>query len=590
MPGMNASSVSAFGILANSLYLRLLITGVIGLFAALILINGLAILGNYTKFNIRSFFISGPDKDSIFRYPSKREEFIRIAFGVMWTVDGLFQLRPDMPGGFVQEVAYPALKGAPGWIISLSAPLLNLWNAHPVNIDIVTAWIQIFIGLGYLLTTSGVARRTAIYLSLIWGVIILTVGNGLGLFYPGAAWMTGAPSAIYVYAFAAVYLLAADSGHQWTRTSKTIAYFLASFLAAGAILEALPSEHYWSKGGISSMAGSMARSPQPHIISISLSLFARLAQGNPVLVNAILVALPLVAAIAIAIRPINPSIIYFVATTEFFAWWFGMDFGIFSSTATDFNSGLPIVLIALSLLRSPVDEPSSPEDVGLAAEYISNTSFKMRSRIYRPHLYCLSFFALLASSFIALVSLNGPASTDMAMINSGGFQTLPSKAIPNFTLTDYNGKAFTVSALRGKPVVVVFLNPECHDTCSLLALEMAKADTKVEGKTAHISLVAITSSALFHTVAETKTFTYNHQLEKYRNWHFLSGSLDQLRMIWGDFGEPVQAKQRSSPFNPPQFYFINKSGLETFLLTGSNNEQLAASYESLLAQKLRKLL
>lgn len=580
MPGMNGSSISTYGILANSLYANLLLSLVIGILAALILTTGLRILG----LDKASILVSKPISKTSSRTPSRREDFIRISFGAMWTIDGLFQLRPDMPGGFVQEVANPALHGAPGWINSIATPLLGLWNSHPVNVDIVTAWIQIFIGLGYILTTISPIRRAILYFSLAWSIVVLVVGNGLGIFYPGAAWITGAPSAIYVYGFAAVYLLAVDSEHAWTRTSKGIAYFLSLFLTVGALLQALPNEHYWSKGTLSSMAAAMAQAPQPHFISSSLALFAQLAQAQPIVVNSVLVALPAIAAIAIAVWPMKPTIIYWVAATEFIAWWLGMDFGIFSSTATDFNSGLPVVLLALAQLRPDRSLNFETTSRDPTTDGHPGVAFKARPHTLRLQLFWLTLCALVASVLVAILSFTGPASADMARVNSVEVSDSALRYVPNFALENYTGKVVAISALRGRPIVLLFLDLQHSRSSFLLAHEMVTANAQAGRGKSTIALLAISPTS---QPGSTRTFTYSHHFDKFPNWYFLSGTSSRIERIWIDLGKQTQSTR---PDGSSEFFFINKQGQISSRVKGSSSSQLEKSYESLLAEKMNQIL
>ena len=66
-----------------------------------------------------------------------RTKFLRVAFGVIWIIDGVLQLRPSMPGGLVTQVADPSLLGAPSWINDIANPFLSLWNNHPKSAAMV---------------------------------------------------------------------------------------------------------------------------------------------------------------------------------------------------------------------------------------------------------------------------------------------------------------------------------------------------------------------------------------------------------------------------------------------------------------------
>ena len=48
---------------------------------------------------------------------------------------------------------------------------------------------------------------------------------------------------------------------------------------------------------------------------------------------------------------------------------------------------------------------------------------------------------------------------------------------PNFTLTSQDGRQVSLASLRGKVVLLTFLDPVCTTDCPLIAQEMRSADT-----------------------------------------------------------------------------------------------------------------
>lgn len=64
---------------------------------------------------------------------------------------------------------------------------------------------------------------------------------------------------------------------------------------------------------------------------------------------------------------------------------------------------------------------------------------------------------------------------------------------PDFTLTDQNGKPYTLSAQRGHPVALFFGYAHCPDVCptTLSALAVAKRKLGAAGKTFDVVLVTV---------------------------------------------------------------------------------------------------
>jgi protein SCO1/2 len=72
---------------------------------------------------------------------------------------------------------------------------------------------------------------------------------------------------------------------------------------------------------------------------------------------------------------------------------------------------------------------------------------------------------------IALLACGGKNAT--APLHGGRLE--PTKAASDFTLTDQNGKPFTLSSTRGKVVLLYFGYTSCPDVCPLTLSDMAAA-------------------------------------------------------------------------------------------------------------------
>ena len=77
-----------------------------------------------------------------------------------------------------------------------------------------------------------------------------------------------------------------------------------------------------------------------------------------------------------------------------------------------------------------------------------------------------------------------------AINGSGAPLNLPA---PGFRLTDQSGRPMTLASLRGKVVLLTFLDPVCTSDCPLIAQEF-RAAGQMLGDTQHVELVAIDST------------------------------------------------------------------------------------------------
>jgi len=111
---------------------------------------------------------------------------------------------------------------------------------------------------------------------------------------------------------------------------------------------------------------------------------------------------------------------------------------------------------------------------------------------------------------------------------------------PAFDLTDQYGRQVTLASMRGKVVLLTFLDPVCTSDCPLIAQEFREADTILGAKARGVDLVAIVANPLYRTVAYTRAFDRQERLGGLPNWRYLTGSLAQLRLAWRDYGIAAQ--------------------------------------------------
>ena len=72
---------------------------------------------------------------------------------------------------------------------------------------------------------------------------------------------------------------------------------------------------------------------------------------------------------------------------------------------------------------------------------------------------------------------------------------VPARAAPGFTLTDQDGHVLPLSALRGKVVVLEFMDPHCTDICPIVSAEFTEAYHASAGRPAGSSSPPSTSTS-----------------------------------------------------------------------------------------------
>ena len=135
---------------------------------------------------------------------------------------------------------------------------------------------------------------------------------------------------------------------------------------------------------------------------------------------------------------------------------------------------------------STVDEADAPDAVGRAR------LIPLRAKWI---LWCLALvIGLGAGAGIALLH-RSPSTTDATLASAPSPPVATwaagARPAPDFRLTDQNGKPFSLSDLRGRPVIVTFLDPLCRNFCPLEArtlktVEVENWDTGARA-TIHVS-------------------------------------------------------------------------------------------------------
>jgi cytochrome oxidase Cu insertion factor (SCO1/SenC/PrrC family) len=135
---------------------------------------------------------------------------------------------------------------------------------------------------------------------------------------------------------------------------------------------------------------------------------------------------------------------------------------------------------------------------------------------------------------LAAAAANRSADPVIAQAIDGSAAALNFPA-PGFRLTDQDGHAVSLAGLRGKVVLLTFLDPVCTSDCPLIAQEFRAADQLLGAKRRDVVLVAVAANPVYYTTAYTRAFDRQEGLTHLPNWKFLSGPLPELRRVWHDY-------------------------------------------------------
>ena len=477
-----------------------------------------------------------------------------------------------MAGGLATQVIQPTAAASPGWVQHLVNWGGTAWSYHPIQAGAASVWIQVGIGGWLIVSSRGSWSRLAGAASVGWGLIVWVFGESFGgIFAPGLSWLTGAPGAVLLYVVAGALIALPEGAWRSPRLGRLLLAGVGLFFAGMAVLQAWPGRGFWQgtvdgkPGTLSGMVQTMSGTPQPRFLSSLLSGFGSFTARHGFAVNLVVViALAAIGAIFLTGRPrLVRYAVWFGIVFCLADWVLVQDFGFLGGLGTDPNSMIPLVLLFsagyLALAPAPQEATEGAgvaEGAGMAEDsgaIESDGAVGWRQRL-RPgalggvlasararSVGAVAALAviILGAAPMASAAANRTADPILALAIAGDSTTLDLPA-PGFTLTDQNSQPVSLASLRGKVVLMTFLDPVCTSDCPIIAQEFKQAGQMLGAQDKNVELVAIVANPDYRSTAFTQAFDRQEGLATVPNWRYLTGSLSQLSAVWRQYGVTVE--------------------------------------------------
>jgi cytochrome oxidase Cu insertion factor (SCO1/SenC/PrrC family) len=544
-------------------------------------------------------------------------QLLRVGFGLLWVFDGILQAQPKMAIGLPSQVIEPTAAASPRWVQHLVNAGGTTWSYHPMQAGASAVWIQVGIGLWMLVAARGPLSRLAGLASVAWALVVWIFGEAFGgIFAPGLTWLFGAPGAVLIYAVAGALIALPERAWRTPWLGRLMMAGTGLFLIGMAVLQAWPGRGFWqgtAHGQPATLAGmtqTMAQTSQPGFLSAWINAFTTFDQAHGFAVNLFAVAaLAVTGAAFISGRPrlIRPVLIAFTVLC-LADWVLIEDLGFLGGLGTDPNSMIPMALLAvagyLALARAPATaaEPTAAEPASAAA---AAASWRDRLRIAAApgSVASASIRSVASAGAIGVIILGAApmaaaqaspvADTILAQAIDGSAASLDSTA-PAFSLTDQHGRDVTLASLRGKVVLLTFLDPVCTSDCPLEAQEFRQAGQLLGAGSRHVELVAIVANPVDYQLGYTQAFDRQENLAGVPNWLFLTGNLDQLRQVWAGYGIAADIEPAGSMIGHSEVaYVIDQAGRtrqEMEFNPGPGTTATQSSFAAELTDAARQLL
>jgi protein SCO1 len=157
----------------------------------------------------------------------------------------------------------------------------------------------------------------------------------------------------------------------------------------------------------------------------------------------------------------------------------------------------------------------------------------------RLTLIALTLCALAAVGGVLLADRQTSSAADGLELTNGwaGAVRPDGLAVPDFTLSDQDGKTVTGASLRGKPVVFAFIYSTCRDTCPAQVQTIRGALDDLD-RDADVNVVGISVDPPNDTPRNAESFLLKQQMTG--RMRFLLGTREQLAPVWKAFGVQPQ--------------------------------------------------
>lgn len=99
---------------------------------------------------------------------------------------------------------------------------------------------------------------------------------------------------------------------------------------------------------------------------------------------------------------------------------------------------------------------------------------------------------------------------------------------PDFRLRDQAGQLVSLSGLRGREVLVSFMDPQCTSQCPIMGQEIGSVEASLPAKVNPVLLIV--SVAPNRSAADVSTFV--SKVSWHPGWHWLLGSQAELQAVW----------------------------------------------------------
>jgi cytochrome oxidase Cu insertion factor (SCO1/SenC/PrrC family)/thiol-disulfide isomerase/thioredoxin len=161
------------------------------------------------------------------------------------------------------------------------------------------------------------------------------------------------------------------------------------------------------------------------------------------------------------------------------------------------------------------------------------------------------------------------------------------RAAPDFTLDDQFGQPVSLRSFTGKVVILAFNDSECTTICPLTTTAMLDAKRQLGAAGSQVQLLGIDANPKATSIEDVSSYSQLHGMQ--HQWHFLTGSLSQLKAVWKAYGIEAEI-QRGLIAHTPALFVIDPQGRLRKLYVTQQSYTAVGQLGQLLAREASSLL
>jgi cytochrome oxidase Cu insertion factor (SCO1/SenC/PrrC family) len=109
------------------------------------------------------------------------------------------------------------------------------------------------------------------------------------------------------------------------------------------------------------------------------------------------------------------------------------------------------------------------------------------------------------------------------------------------------------------------MDPVCEDVCPIVSQEIVRANRQLGTKAEDVEYLAVNVNQYHESQQDVMAFSQEQGLNDLPNWHFLTGTTEQLKAVWNSYHIDVIPNPDGDVQHGSDMYFIDKQGNERFV-------------------------